>query len=97
MLTPYESVDAETQELMQRLIREAFHGCTVIAVAHRLDTILDFDLVVVLDGGRLVECDSPTALLARESEFRDLYRSGKSERIGEDEEKEYQDLSGRVA
>lgn len=79
VLTYSTSVDAETQELMQRLIREAFKGCTVIAIAHQLDTILDFDLVVVMDSGRLIECDSPTALLARDSAFKSLYRSGKKD------------------
>jgi len=44
-------------------------------VAHRLDTILDFDKIVVLDAGRIVECDTPQNLLARESAFKRLYES----------------------
>lgn len=69
------SVDTKTDELMQKLIRTEFWECTIIAVAHRLDTILDFDKIAVLDAGRLVEYDSPKALLSRRSRFRTLYDS----------------------
>jgi ABC-type multidrug transport system fused ATPase/permease subunit len=69
------SVDVTTDKLMQRVIREEFEGATIVAIAHRLDTILDFDKVAVLSAGRLVEFDSPKALLGRESAFRDLYHS----------------------
>ena len=49
------NVDAETDRLMQRLIREEFGGYTVITVAHRLDTIRDSDWIAVLNEGRLIE------------------------------------------
>jgi ATP-binding cassette subfamily C (CFTR/MRP) protein 1 len=48
-------------------------GCTIVAVAHRLETILDFDRIAVLDRGMLVECDTPKKLLARENAFKRLY------------------------
>jgi len=67
------NVDAEADKLMQRLIREEFKEHTIITVAHRLDTIIDSDVIAVLDQGRLVEFDSPGHLLARDSEFRRLY------------------------
>ncbi|KAL3427034.1 hypothetical protein PVAG01_00542 [Phlyctema vagabunda] len=74
------SVDQETETLMQRIIQDEFRGCTTICVAHRLDAILDFDRVVVLDAGALVECDAPAALLARPSAFRTLYEAYSSKK-----------------
>lgn len=47
------SVDAETDELMQRVLQEAFKTCTTIAIVHKLHTVLDFDRAVVLEKGRL--------------------------------------------
>lgn len=59
------NVDVETDALIQKTIREEFANCTVIAVAHRLHTIIDGDGVMVLDGGKLVEFDSPAKLLMK--------------------------------
>jgi ATP-binding cassette, subfamily C (CFTR/MRP), member 1 len=84
MLTWTNSIDARTDDLVQRVIRRKFPGHTIIAVAHRLDTIMDFDKVAVLDAGRLVEFDSPYALLeVPGSAFSRLYQSAVSEE-GED-------------
>lgn len=69
------SVDHETDALMQKIIRAEFGDCTIIAVAHRLDTILDFDKIALLSKGELLEFDSPQALLGRDSLFRELYHS----------------------
>ncbi|MCJ1311373.1 hypothetical protein MMC25_005044 [Agyrium rufum] len=69
------SVDVETDALMQKLIRDEFRGCTIVVVAHRLDTILDFDRVAVLGRGKLIEFDEPGRLLARESAFKELYEA----------------------
>jgi ATP-binding cassette subfamily C (CFTR/MRP) protein 1 len=69
------SVDTKSDELMQSVIRKEFQGCTIIAVAHRLDTIMDFDKIALLSAGELKEFDTPHALLARPSAFRDLYNS----------------------
>ncbi|RMZ87350.1 hypothetical protein DV736_g5417, partial [Chaetothyriales sp. CBS 134916] len=49
------SVDVKTDELMQRIIRDEFKHCTIIAVAHRLNTIEDFDRIIVLDKGKVVD------------------------------------------
>lgn len=71
------SVDNKTDSLMQSLLRSSFHKQTIIAVAHRLDTILDFDRVAVLEHGELVEVGAPYELLAKEGgRFRSLYFSG---------------------
>ncbi|KAF3067612.1 Multidrug resistance-associated protein 1 [Trichoderma lentiforme] len=67
------SVDQETERVMQRTIKTEFKNYTVIAVAHRLDMVIDFDKVVVMDRGEIVEMGIP-AVLAREagSRFGDL-------------------------
>ncbi|KAG8630868.1 hypothetical protein KVT40_000008 [Elsinoe batatas] len=69
------SIDQETDKLVQKLIRTEFKDHTVIAIAHRLDTILDFDFVGVMDGGRLVEYGKPSDLLQQQSRFRTLHDS----------------------
>ncbi|OJJ96437.1 hypothetical protein ASPACDRAFT_54364 [Aspergillus aculeatus ATCC 16872] len=69
------NVDVEADARMQRVIREDFAGCTVLAVAHRLETIRDFDRVAVMHEGQLVEFDTPEALLSTDTAFRRLYQS----------------------
>jgi ABC-type multidrug transport system fused ATPase/permease subunit len=69
------SLDAKSDELMQKVIRREFNDCTIIAVAHRLNTIMDFDRIALLSGGELLEFDTPQALLDRRSAFRELYNS----------------------
>ncbi|CAK0888940.1 unnamed protein product [Prorocentrum cordatum] len=64
-------LDAETDKTLQRVIREDFK-CTTITIAHRIETLLDYDKVAVLDKGTVVEYDSPQALLGRPSEFQRL-------------------------
>jgi len=48
---------------VQATIRSEFAHCTVLTIAHRLDTVVDYDRVLVLSDGKLVEDDSPTKLL----------------------------------
>ncbi|OQE46818.1 hypothetical protein PENCOP_c001G04282 [Penicillium coprophilum] len=71
------SVDQKTERIMQEIIRTEFRNYTVIAVSHRLDMIMDFDRVVVMDTGNIVEVGNP-AMLAQESgtRFGDLVRAG---------------------
>ncbi|KAF1972252.1 putative multidrug resistance protein [Bimuria novae-zelandiae CBS 107.79] len=61
------SVDSETDKVIQDIIRAEFKHHTIISVAHRLETILDFDRIAVMDHGRVVEYDSPSALMANQS------------------------------
>lgn len=69
------SVDSRSDELMQRVIRDEFKDATILVVAHRLDTILDFGRIALLGGGELKELDTPTNLLGRDSLFKELYNS----------------------
>nr|CAD7258793.1 unnamed protein product [Timema shepardi] len=57
------AVDLETDDLIQRTIRIEFKNSTVLTIAHRLNTILDSDRVIVLDKGHVVEFDKPETLL----------------------------------
>eukprot|EP01087_Luapelamoeba_hula_P012571 TRINITY_DN3508_c0_g1_i1.p1 TRINITY_DN3508_c0_g1~~TRINITY_DN3508_c0_g1_i1.p1 ORF type:complete len:1538 (+),score=302.45 TRINITY_DN3508_c0_g1_i1:61-4674(+) len=57
------AVDFETDSLIQRTIAEEFADTTVLTIAHRINTIIDYDRVMVLDRGRIAEFDTPAALL----------------------------------
>ncbi|KAF1769727.1 hypothetical protein GCK72_001544 [Caenorhabditis remanei] len=57
------AVDVGTDSLIQRTIQEQFKDCTVITIAHRLNTIMSCDRILVLDKGRVIEFDSPRNLL----------------------------------
>lgn len=57
------AIDIETDELIQNTIRTQFSDCTILTIAHRLNTIMDSDRVIVLDAGRIAEYDTPKALL----------------------------------
>jgi ATP-binding cassette, subfamily C (CFTR/MRP), member 1 len=67
------SVDAATEAKMMEVVDKRFEGRTIVAVAHHLETLRDFDMIVVLDKGRLVETGSPRELLGRQSVFRELW------------------------
>ncbi|KAF4462109.1 Multidrug resistance-associated 1 [Fusarium albosuccineum] len=67
------NVDAKSEQLIRRVIREEFVSSTVIAVVHRLGAVVDFDRVAVMKAGRVVEWDNPRALLQQESEFKRLW------------------------
>ncbi|XP_059280880.1 ABC transporter C family member 12-like isoform X1 [Lycium ferocissimum] len=60
------SVDVRTDALIQRTIREEFKACTMLIIAHRLNTIIDTNRILVLDAGKVVEYDTPQSLLLRE-------------------------------
>ena len=63
------SVDLATDAHVQRTIRSAFEGSTIITIAHRLATIIDFDRVAVLDAGSVAEFGAPHALLEQRGLF----------------------------
>jgi ABC-type multidrug transport system fused ATPase/permease subunit len=57
------NVDLETDNLIQRTLRDRFKNCTIFIVAHRLPTIIDADRILVLKGGQLQEFSHPYKLL----------------------------------
>ncbi|KAK3703287.1 hypothetical protein RRG08_017331 [Elysia crispata] len=57
------AVDMETDDLIQATIRSQFTDCTVLTIAHRLNTIMDYDRIMVLANGEIKELDTPAALL----------------------------------
>lgn len=63
----------KTDAQMQAIIRSEFKSHTIIMIAHRLDSLLDFDRVAVLDKGNLIEFGEPQALLKTGSAFGKLY------------------------
>uniref|UniRef100_A0A4W6BWQ9 ABC-type glutathione-S-conjugate transporter n=1 Tax=Lates calcarifer TaxID=8187 RepID=A0A4W6BWQ9_LATCA len=63
------AVDLETDTLIQSTIRTQFEDCTVLTIAHRLNTIMDYTRVIVMDRGHISEMDSPTNLIAQRGQF----------------------------
>ena len=60
------NVDLKTDKLIQATIRDRFRHCTVLTVAHRLNTVMDSDRILVLDQGKIMEFDEPYILLQKE-------------------------------
>ena len=58
--------DLETDKLIQETIRKEFGASTVMTIAHRMETIMDYDRVLVMEGGQVVEFDQPDVLLGNE-------------------------------
>ncbi|RLM01880.1 hypothetical protein CFD26_103018 [Aspergillus turcosus] len=69
------SMDAATATSMQRVLEAECQGCTVLAIMHQLQHVGRYDLVALVDAGRIVELDSPAALLGQDSEFSRLYHA----------------------
>ena len=57
------SVDGDTDSNIQSILRNEFSSTTLFTIAHRLNTISDYDLIMVMDKGRIAEYDSPKNLL----------------------------------
>lgn len=72
------SLNDESSSIVYDVLREWFQGWTIIAIAHELESVLDFDRIAVLNGGRLVEYDEPGVLLNTPgSAFKTLYEGGR--------------------
>ena len=70
------NVDLETDRFIQEKIREKFGWCSVITIAHRIDTIIDNDWVIVMQDGRAVEQGRPVDLLLSDPEDNWVSNSG---------------------
>nr|XP_034960244.1 canalicular multispecific organic anion transporter 2 [Zootoca vivipara] len=63
------AIDLETDDLIQMTIRTQFEDCTVLTIAHRLNTIMDYTRVLVLEKGAIAEFDTPSRLIASRGIF----------------------------
>ena len=63
------NVDIHTDALVQQAIRTHFSDCTVLTIAHRIDTVMDSDRMIVLDKGRVVEFEVPILMLENENSY----------------------------
>ncbi len=68
------ALDAESEEAIRHALANLMEGRTVIAIAHRLSTLKDFDRIVVLDGGRIVQDGSPERLTHLDGFYRELIK-----------------------
>lgn len=69
------AVDVETDALLQATLRSTvFDNRTIITIAHRINTILDSDRIVVLQQGKVAEFDSPEELIKKRGLFYELVR-----------------------
>ncbi|KAI1286826.1 Multidrug resistance-associated protein 1 [Halotydeus destructor] len=69
------AIDNATDDQIQRTIRSEFADCTILTIAHRLNTVLDYDKILVMDKGTVAEYDKPDVLLKRtDSHFHKLAR-----------------------
>jgi len=68
------ALDSESEDLVRQALADLMRGRTVIAIAHRLSTVSNFDRIVVLQGGRVIQDGAPAELLRAQGTYRDLMR-----------------------
>lgn len=67
------ALDSESEQLIQSALEKLSEGRTVIAIAHRLSTVLKSDCIVVMDGGRIVDTGTHSELLVKSPLYRNIY------------------------
>ncbi|RAL02582.1 P-loop containing nucleoside triphosphate hydrolase protein [Aspergillus ibericus CBS 121593] len=72
---PTSGFDEQTEKLVQGILREGFKDRTVICVAHRIGTLMDSDVIIVMSEGSIFEMGTPEELLGRKGAFWELYHS----------------------
>ena len=68
------SIDYKTENIIQNAIDKVMNNCTVITIAHRIKTIINYDKIMVMSNGEIAEFDSPKNLLDKKGEFYLLYQ-----------------------
>jgi ATP-binding cassette subfamily C (CFTR/MRP) protein 1 len=66
------SVDANTEKVMDKILRAEFSMCTVVCIAHRVETILSADVVAVMEHGKVVELGNPKELMEKDGKLKSL-------------------------
>lgn len=66
------NIDGETDSFIQKMLRTRFQSTTLLTIAHRLDTIMDYDKIIVMADGKLAEFGSPLELIEENGIFREL-------------------------
>ena len=68
------NIDYKTETFLQNSINKGMKDCTVLTIAHRIKTIINYDKILVLNNGEIVELDSPQNLLNKKGLFYQLYK-----------------------
>jgi ABC-type multidrug transport system fused ATPase/permease subunit len=68
------NIDYKTETFLQNSINQGLKDCTVLTIAHRIKTIINYDKILVLNNGEIVEYDSPQKLLDKKGLFYQLYK-----------------------
>lgn len=66
------NIDSKTDQIIQKIIKTEFRDSTVVTIAHRLNTIIQYDRVVLLNNGEIKDQGSPAEMLERDGLFKDL-------------------------
>jgi len=77
------AIDRETDSFIQKMLRSQFPNTTLLTIAHRLNTIIDYDKIIVMDKGRVAEIGSPRELLGYNGMFTDMVNATGSDSAAE--------------